>query len=527
MTKFASHFSGALRLGATSANIAFTLPNLFRDFQLANLVMATHGINFNPIDLVKGLSSALKKDTFYKLWQSRGGSHSGLQNILRRSGARQTLSPSLSERIGDSVNPIKFLSKVSEISETSTRLGVFKKALQTGIPIEQAVTLARNATIDFARMGNTMQIANLWTPFLSARVGGLRTTLEAFKRNPKKALTSTTGMIQLPQIMTQLHNMTNYPDVWKDLRDFEKENNFLLIYGREKDEKEKYTSIAKIPEGDIGKLMGNPIQDFIEFLSGNDPDFMNTAFKVLANLSPVDFEREGKFSGEEMLSSLLPPPIKVAVESTTNRNLYTGRQVVPRRFDKAKPSEQFDEETSAFAVQVGKLVNVSPFKVENAFGTLLGGLGRQMIDPLRSGEILSRRFTGALGEQDQERQFNILEGIIQETETEKVKDYRLAKDALSQWRTLPPAPDIRRNFILETFRGNSKALKDFFDMVESEAKGEQPVHRLLKSMSVKDRFRFISEESLNYDTDEEKLLFLQDIIRNKVITPQSFKRIKE
>ena len=78
-------------------------------------------------------------------------------------------------------------------------------------------------------------------------------------------------MIVTPSVSTYLWNQTQFPDVFRDIRRFEKDNNFIFIYGREKDEQGRWLNVVKIPKGDIGKIMSNPIESFLDFLNKNNP----------------------------------------------------------------------------------------------------------------------------------------------------------------------------------------------------------------------------------------------------------------
>src|SRR3990167_10866867 len=232
--------------------------------------------------------------------------------------------------------------RITEASESATRLGVFKSALSAGKSVEEAALISRRASIDFARMGETMQLINLWVPFVNARLQGTLSTFSALRKNPSQFALAVSGTIGVPALLTYANNLLRYPQVWDDLRDFEKENNFLFIYGDNVDERGKYTDIIKMPKGDIGKILTNPIESFIEFARGNDPKFLDLLQNIVADISPIGARRN-----PIALSSILPTPIKAAVEAQTNRNLFTNLPIVPRRLEKSPAREQFDEDTSS------------------------------------------------------------------------------------------------------------------------------------------------------------------------------------
>lgn len=519
ITKFASFSARALRVGATQMNLAFIVPNIIRDVQSAALVSK---VGFSPLDWVKGFASAFRKDGLYKQFLEDGGSFGGYLSKFRRTipGNINELVPSISNKVNQTLNPVKWINNIAEISEQSTRLGVFSRGLRAGLSGQEAAFNARNATIDFAKSGTKLQIANMWVPFLNARLQGTLNILNSAKSNPGRFALISSGMIGAPLTATYMWNTANFPDVWQDIAQFEKDNNFIFITGREKDEQGRWLNVHKIPKGDVGRILGNPLETFYEYLRGVDPDFSNIAMKVLDDVSPVGFSAR-------TLSNVLPPFMKAAAEYQTNKNLFTGRDIVPLRLQKASSAEQYTDKTAPIAIQVGKLLNISPMKVETAIGTMFGGLGKQVLDPLSASGKISSRFSGAYGNEEQERQFDILEDIIRDTEDNQAKEFRLIRQSLQDFKTVPPYPEFRKNFIKNRFGSNTKAIEKFVELWQAGASGEQSIHRALKSATVKDRIRFIREYSQTLDSDEEKLLFLEELIKNKVITEESFKSLEK
>lgn len=510
MTKFASFQSRALRAGATQLNLAFVLPNMIRDFQSAKLM--TQG-KFGVLDWVKGAAEALKKGDVYKQFLESGGSFSGFQSRYGTNipaGIKEVL-PSISKTVGNALNPFHWLSSIAEISEQSTRLGVFSRSLKQGMPLEQAGYTARNATVDFSKMGTKMKIANTWVPFINARLQGTLNSVEAFKKNPKAFALTATGLVTLPLTMTYAWNQTEYPDVWKDIRQFEKDNNFIFIYGREKDENGKWLNVAKIPKGDIGRILGNPIEAFYEYAMGNDPSFINVLKNTIADLSPV-----GAGGSPAALSSILPPAIKASVETNTNKNLFTGLDIVPYRLQRASARRQYTEETSPVAIAAGQIIGVSPMKIENMVGTVFGGLGKQILTPANLSKSITRRFTGAYGDQQSQEDFNILDDISKGTEDKKANDYDMLRRSLVEFNSIDN-PALKMKYLKEKFNSDTKMMSKFVDLLEAKSKGEQPIHRALRGRPIKDRIKFIKEKSMTFDTDEEKIIFLKEMLSNKII----------
>ena len=525
MTRFASFQGAMLRLGATTFSLPFAAVNLIRDAQTAAIVSK---VGFNVGDWLRGFSLAIRHTPEFDLYVKSGG---GFGMVGTFSGgidvsAKQFV-PSISKRVVETLNPYHWIAETAKISENITRLGVFTKGLKAGLKPPEAAYNARNATIDFAKMGTAMRLMNMWVPFLNARTQGTLNFWQAVKTQPQRVALVGSGMIVTPSVSTYLWNQTQFPDVFRDIRRFEKDNNFIFIYGREKDEQGRWLNVVKIPKGDIGKIMSNPIESFLDFLNKNNPESISQlAFQTLSDISPVEFAREGQFTGQALASSLTPPAIKGVLETSFNKNFFTGRDIVPFSLQDKPPEEQYTIETSPIAVKLGDLFDISPMKIENLAGTMFGTLGRQALDPLNQKKILQKRFAGAYGEEELQRRFDILHDIVLDTETKEADNYRLAKQAVVDFRKIPPYPALRKKFIEDTFGDNKKAKEIFVETISAEMNGETWFDSFLKKRPIRDKIKFIRAYSGLLETDKEKLGFMQEIIDKKIITEQSLKNLE-
>lgn len=517
MTRFASLGTKALRSGATQLNLAFIIPNIIRDVQTAQLVSKT---GFGVTDWIRGFASTLKQDALYEKFLKSGASFGSPQvNLGRRIPANiQELVPTPLEKANRILNPVKWLNKIAQLSEESTRVGVFGRGLRQGLPLEESAFNARNATIDFAKHGTAMQVANMWVPFLNARVQGTLNLVDAFKKDPKRAALIGSGIVGLPLTSTYMWNTTQFPDVWDSIPRYDKNNNFIMIANRNKDANGRFTGVVKIPKGDVGKILGNPLESFYEYLRGNNPDFTKVALSVLNEISPVGI------TPTSVISSITPPPLKALYEGVTNKNTYTGRDIVPQSMRQASPKEQYTERTAPEAVMLGKLLNISPVIIENSVGSMFGGLGRAVINPINSGRMLSGRFVGSADAAEETRKFDILNNIIQETEDGDAQRLRLVRQALIDFKQLPEDSNVRAEFVKNTFNGDKKAIESFIDLALADKQGNSPLNRVLDKRPTKDKLRYIKEISSQMATNEEKLLFMKEMLDKKIVTKEGIKR---
>lgn len=427
-----------LRAGATSLNVAFLPTNAIRDLQTATIVSK---VGFTPWDWVKGLSSAIKQDKYFKLWRESGGAQAGFfeRNKSLAATTKKLTEGKISKTVKAVANPLRLfgladvIRKGGEIIEEAPRIGVFRRALQKGVEPRSAAFASREATVDFAKSGSALKIVNQWVPFLNARLQGSVNLLKAVKNRPSSSALKIGALIGMPTLATYLHNSRNHSEAWNDIAQFEKDQNFIIIYGDKKDEDGRYTQIVKIPKGDAGRVFANPLENFLAYLDKKQRKAVDElALAIASDISPVDFEKEGRLSGGAFASGALPPLAKAVTEWVTNKNLFTGFPIVPQSMEKASPKEQYKASTSPVTRFLGQKTNLSPLKLENTAGTMFGGLGRQLINPFKASSTVTRRFTGARGGQSEQKWIKEAEKLVTEQTDEKIKLHREAERIIRQ-----------------------------------------------------------------------------------------------
>lgn len=460
VTKMMTFSGHMLRQGATTLNAAFIPANAVRDFLTSHIVSE---VGFSPLDWARGFAHAIRRGPVYDRYLESGAAFAGFfEQYKSMPAATRDLTGQVTLRKAiQVVNPLDWVRLIGEKLEMVPRLGSFARAERMGRSAADAAFVSRNATVDFAKAGSFVKVANLWIPFLNARLQGTLNMGGALGHHPVRAAAVITGLIGMPAFLTYLNNTYYHEDIWKDIAGYEKENNFILIYGDERDEEGNPTQVYKIPKGDA-KVFANPLETFLDHLHGNDPkSFRRLAIQWLSDISPVEFAREGEASGMRVASSLMPVPGKVITEWATNKNLFTERDIVPQkgRLRTASATEQYTERTPKTVVSIAKLLGVSPMKLENAIGTQFGGLGRQLMpaaDLLTFGETgargpinqIFRRFHGARGGGAEEADIRRLEEASQGNADEYVRADRQAK---ALYKSILAAPRAEREKVFEQF----------------------------------------------------------------------------
>ncbi len=434
MGSFLKFTSSAFRKGATNLYLPFSLSNAVRDSQMA-VMTAKYG--FNPADWAKGFYEGLKSSFG---WESKlaedfnrsGGGFGGfLQSAREVGGIKDKLfEPSWWRKTKAVINPFNLLNNFAEAIELAPRLGVYNKAVKKGASTLEAAFEARNSTIDFAKSGQEMRIINMWVPFVNARWQALLNTARIFKERPIQSAAKATALIVIPGVTAYLWNTTNYPHLYDDIPQWIKDSYFPIIVGEDKDKDgNPVPKTVMIPKGDVGQIFYNPIEYTMDYIRRGEPaNFARLALEWMSQIAPVPFARDGQLSGTELLSGALPPAIKTPIELATNQSFFTGGPIVPRKLENVSGAEQYDENTPKLAVTIGRALGVSPMNLAYGAGSMLGGFGREVIDPTQILDLTAQRFYKAAGGQKNNEAWNVRDEAVVGYNTARQQALRAIQD---------------------------------------------------------------------------------------------------
>lgn len=370
VVKMLSFPAQILRGGATLAP-EFILRNPIRD-QFSAFVVSNYG--YNPIiDLPKGIFHVIKGkywkngDELYKRWVNEGGGY-GNTHSVDRSYLREQVKQLKDERspwarrtmaIASPKQWLRVLQSMSELTEEATKVGEFGKAIRKGATPEEAAFQSRDL-MDFARIGNSIKQVNRIDAFLNANLQGKDKLVRAFKKNPVRTTLRAMTSITLPAVGIMLYNdrfgnakqkaTLNEAPQW--LRD-----TFFLVAVPGTD------VVARIPKPfDLAPVFANIPENIMRFVKDNDPEEWSKFAKSQAiQMGSIPY----------MLTALQP-----IIENMTNYDFFTRGPVVPRRDQDAEPKNQYGNNTSSVAKEIGGLTNYSPYKIDNLISGYTASLGK-------------------------------------------------------------------------------------------------------------------------------------------------------
>lgn len=400
-----------LRQGATGRNPEFMIPNIIRD-QLDAGITSKYGY-IPVIDYLSGLKSMVSNDEIFRKWESSGakidlGEMAGRRNISAYFDEK-TAKKGLFGWLGAG------LDVMGKYSEVPTRVGLFKKAYQKTGNETLAMMESRDATVDFARMGSKMKVANSIVPFLNVGVQGFDKLIRSVKDHPGKVLLNATAYGALPAITTTLYNLANYPEEYAEIPQFEKDSNFVLVKGRNESGTVDYVTI---PKGNVLPVIANPIQSFLEYVAGTSQQTLGQfATQFISSTLPVVGDGQSlKEVAIKTIGSNLPQMVKPITENLINKSFYKydtnkeeTKEIVPYYLKDKEPYKQAYKFTPSMYKGIGAVLNVSPLQVQNFMEGYLAGYSKIPAQVVEIAKNMSE------GKEVETNQKTILRRFIKET----------------------------------------------------------------------------------------------------------------
>ena len=549
-----------LKKFATQYNLSFALPNKFRDKQTAYLttgsflddLVGKYGLAENPIDITKLTDKDIK--TLYKLSGGYGSSIfvEGESKILKdweRTGLSKILS---------STNPAKLINDINETIETSTRLNVFTQGLQKGLSLRDAAFAAREATIDFAKMGTWMRPLNQAVPFLNARVQGFINLPRAFVKNPEIFARMQMWTAVYPTLLLQKHNRRY--ESYKDIPQYFKNRYWLIMineinsFNTYNGEPVKVPQFITIPKGEGQILISGPLQWWLD--KADKADYRKTSemlIDTIGSASPMEFQTFDQGNRWLTLGAQFGPLISIPLGLATGKHPFFGGPIVPLGREKAHPEVQAWRTTPEVIKEVGKILNISPAKIEfvlNSFGGLSQDLQRAVdiaYGVVREGKIggytMTETLAGNLSEIPVARRFiretseyygpemTFRKGQLEEIEKDVLTENIKARDnAIEHWRTMTQMKTNQEKINYLSGLGDELTPQLIEELAQIK-RIRQTVEVLRPQMPVEVRARYIIkrlEEMKNEGVNRDKIKrYLQDLIDAKIITSNVIEKIYE
>ncbi len=294
----------------------------------------------------------------------------------------------------------EWLSDFNETLEASTRLAVYKAALDAGQSREAAASLAKNITVNFNRKGRNTSVVGSYYAFLNAAIQGNVRMLETLAGPAGRKVMA--GGVVLGMLSGLAGALVmgggGADDEWKKIPDFVKERSIIIPLSRQ-----DYVAIP-MPLG--FHVFPNIGRKLVEFGMHDDPTKSRAGH--LADMAMIALNAYNPLGGaDNIMQMLAPTPFDPVVALMENKD-WTGRQIYKEQRSglDPKPGHAMGKDSvTPPARWVARLLNdasggnewqpgkwsPNPDALEYLFGQFTGGVGRELT---KAGNMVTAAMTG-------------------------------------------------------------------------------------------------------------------------------------
>ena len=374
-----------MKILITQNNPIFAATNLVRDFGTAYKLSPTN----NPVEFtvgyLKALSDIVVNSDDYKQYKAMGGGHSSeltanIENISKTLRKVAEKDMGKARRLGYAIfrHPVETVAMLNDKTESIARFAEFKRTLDSGGDLQEAIFNANDLTTNFRKQGagTTAKVVNKFFLFNNAAIQGLDKTARTLGNKNVQQRNKTWMKWILVAIagglLRHLWNKEKDEEGYKNLSSYKKNNfyNYALGDG-------KFISLPKEREN---ALLDSVVERAVEYLGGNDEafyDFLSyLGSQLLPPMIPDDFSSVENIAHSWLGSTALGGLVDIGF----NRD-FKGTPI-EGKYDEYQPSnKRYDENTTKVAYGLGqtKLArekNLSPKKIDHLISSYTGIIGQ-------------------------------------------------------------------------------------------------------------------------------------------------------
>ena len=545
---------------ATRFNPEFALPNKLRDLQETMVFMAAQDdVGFkgalktsvrdpnstkDVVDALRGKETAGAK--LYNELRQMGGTTGGLGLSTRKRVEMDVENMFKTAKSNPRRFGRKFIQTVDDwntVFEDSTRLSVYKQARAQGLSKERSAFLAKEASINFNRMGRGGPVINSIWMFSNASIQGTGKMIRSLK-NPKVA--AAVGVTIAAAVGTTAEWNDAIDPEWRDkITKWDRLNGLPIILSSDGDGI-RYVTIPVSWGIKPIKVMADHAYDVA---SGHEFDPAQVAEDTFTSV----MDAYNPVGGTDPVSSITPTIIDVPQEIARNR-AWSGAKIKPDFDPNAPPDIQYfdslkDKKTGEIAVGAGKTLSslgilVSPADIHYAFEQYVGGAGRSLG---KTANTLWGGFTGDFPPVDEfpffsrfvriraEEEFGrgsgkegeTVKDLLQQQSRDRFLINEQAEDLVDEWSSLPPEEANER--WTELLEINPQLAEKIIDIKKDRDLGLTSTERWIKNLGVSNgvRAKYIKGRLDELKTREEKNALWNDFVSKKIISETVAGQIRE
>lgn len=282
--------------------------------------------------------------------------------------------------------PFRALEEIGNIAENAPRMAAFNQELKrlggerTPENVRKAMEAAREVTVNFSRRGALSRDIESFVPYNNAAVQGTYRVLKGLKQNPGRTALAIGALAVAPKMYEymQFHDDPDYQKIPARER-----YRFLFV------NKNADGTFTKIPMEPAYNSFGEITIEALRAFQDKDPNAFKGAADAIANawLPPVvTGALQGVTQGDGVEGSIggsMNATIFAPAAAVYANRSFTGAPIESRSLENYSPENRYDERTSSIAKELGKLINMSPKKIDYLIRAY-GGDPARLLLPLTS-----------------------------------------------------------------------------------------------------------------------------------------------
>ena len=360
----------------TGYNPTFTIRNTVRDLQTAGLY--TRDAAAFVRNYPKALAEIKNNGEYWQMYKALGGSFSSVFDYN---------TGTVREPKGKTA---KLLAKVEALNmtmEQAPRLAEFMSVVEKGGTstenLADALYAAADVTVNFGRAGTLGKVLNAnYVPFLNPGIQGFdklirRVTETKGGKEWAKLIVRAAALGVAPTLLNSL--LYHDDDEWDDLRDSDKDTNYLFKLGN--------GTWLKIPKGRELSLLGITADRIGDALRGEKVDLIATINTMGNQVAPAN-PLTSNIASALFEAQLFDP-------SSPGRTWYGG-DIENQRLQSYAPGQRYDSSTDIFSKAVGGALGISPKKLNyvlDQYSGVVGDFLLPLLTPQAERDPFSKAFT--------------------------------------------------------------------------------------------------------------------------------------
>ncbi|MFH1260365.1 MAG: LPD38 domain-containing protein [Candidatus Micrarchaeota archaeon] len=434
----------------------------------------------------------------------------------------------------------------NRIFEDSSRLSVYKSALERGLSREEAAKLAKEASIDFNKMGTLGPVVNSLWMFSNASIQGSYKMIQAMK-NPKVAAAVVSSVAGAVYVTNEWNDKLD--PAWRDkVSTYDRVSNLVVILPPNTKGDFRYITIPVSWGIKPIKVASDYVYDFAT-------DYEKDVGEAFKGILAATLEGYNPIGGTDLYSAFMPTIGDIPSEIIRNKS-WTGSKIKPDWDQNLPASRQYYQSISESTVgDMAKKgthylsdvfgIEISPEDVDHVYNQLIGGAGRftnkvvNTVSSISKGEVpmvrnmplLSRFLKSRTSEEIAQFGVDIgeSEAIKQELSDQAKERFDFNEQAEALYNEMASLPKEQAAAYWDQLNDeDAEMAKKIVELKKDEDLDLSYVERQIKNLGVENGLRaeYVYDELMALDTDSERAALWSDYEQKGIISKQVAEQLK-